>query len=67
MTQFYWPVNPDAGLYRRREYEAVNGRHGYRHTERIGLGEDGHTEERRIQQKIRDEIGALSYQPPIFV
>lgn len=59
-----WPIDPDAGLRRRKEYVANNGLYGYKHVERIGLGEDGRTEERRIQQYYRDQIGALSYQPP---
>ncbi|KAK6624735.1 hypothetical protein RUM44_011595 [Polyplax serrata] len=64
LQTFDWPIDPDAGLRRRKEYEAINGRYGFKHVEKIGLGEDGKEEERRLQQLYRDQIGALSYQPP---
>lgn len=60
-----WPIDPDAGLRRRIEFESVNGRYSNKLVERLGLGEDGRTEERRARQRLRDEIGALSYQIPL--
>lgn len=63
-----WPIDPEAGLRRRKDYVEQNGLYGYKHVERIGLGEDGRTEERRIQQRIRDSQGRLSYEvPPLNV
>lgn len=59
-----WPFDPEAGQRRRVEYEAVNGRYGWKHVERVGLGEDGRDEERRQKQIYRDSIGALSPDVP---
>lgn len=40
---------------RRVEFERINGYRSMGLIERIGLGEDGRQEERRIQQAIRDQ------------
>lgn len=45
----------DAGIKRSIKYRQLNGLHGRKYIERLGLGIDGKQDERLAQQKIRDE------------
>lgn len=50
-----YPFDPDAGIKRSRLYQEVNGIHGEKAIERLGLGIDGNDYERLLQQRARDE------------
>jgi len=61
-----WPFHPDEGSKRNPEFEAINGHRGYYLIERLGLGTDGHQEERKYQQMIRDlDVSTSSYDQPV--
>lgn len=49
-----YAFDPDVGARRSRLYREVNGNHGEKYIERLGLGIDGRDEERLEQQKQRD-------------
>ena len=51
-----WPFDPDASLRRRPQYVALHGDKSRALIERLGLGEDGKSEERRAQYAFRDSI-----------
>lgn len=61
-----WPFDPDAGTRRASLYQETNGRLGELAIQRIGLGIDGHHEERRAQQAARDagHLGGLDFYLP---
>ncbi|XP_075217156.1 uncharacterized protein LOC142322221 [Lycorma delicatula] len=50
-----WPFDPEVAARRRVDFERINGYRSMGLIERLGLGEDGRQDERRIQQAIRDE------------
>ncbi|KAF2895200.1 hypothetical protein ILUMI_10972 [Ignelater luminosus] len=56
-----WVFDPDVGIKRARLYQEVNGIHGEKAIERLGLGIDGNDQFRLEQQKTRDEghLGGL--------
>ncbi|XP_017779696.1 PREDICTED: uncharacterized protein LOC108564983 [Nicrophorus vespilloides] len=49
-----WPFDPEVGVRRSRQYQAINGFHGEKAIERLGLGIDGYDRERLAQQRARD-------------
>ena len=51
-----WSFDPTLSLRRRKEFEKLHGYRGELLVERAGLGEDGHQDERRLQQLARDSI-----------
>lgn len=61
-----WPFDPDVGIKRSRLYQEINGIHGEKAIERLGLGIDGNDELRLAQQRVRDEghLGGLDYLQP---
>lgn len=50
----HWPFDPNEGARRNREYEQIHGHRSEITIEKFGLGVDGHQEERRREQAIRD-------------
>ncbi|GLH10161.1 Uncharacterized protein GBIM_15130 [Gryllus bimaculatus] len=58
-----WPFDPAVAQHWREEYERQNGVRGEALIERLGLGEDARTEERRAQQTARDRGVYVSHQP----
>lgn len=50
-----YAFDPDVGVRRSRQYKEVNGVHGEKYIERLGLGIDGRDQERLEKQKQRDE------------
>lgn len=55
--------DPDVGKRRSRQYRELNGFHGEKAIERLGLGIDGRDLERLEQQRKRDEgqLGGINY------
>lgn len=51
-----YPFDPNVGERRSRQYQEINGIHGERYVERLGLGKDGKDLERLEEQKIRDQM-----------
>lgn len=51
-----YPFDPNVGERRSRQYQEVNGIHGEKYIERLGLGIDGNDLERLQQQKVRDNM-----------
>ncbi|GFG29828.1 hypothetical protein Cfor_02792 [Coptotermes formosanus] len=49
-----WKFDPDVAYRRRAEFEDKHGVHGQKLIARLGQGEDGHQEERRLRQIERD-------------
>lgn len=61
----HWPFHPEDGAKRNPEFEAIHGHRSYYLIERLGLGQDGHQEERKYQQMIRDlGVPTTSYDQP---
>lgn len=58
-----WTFDPDVGKRRSRQYQELNGYHGEKAIERLGLGIDGKDLERLEQQRKRDEgqLGGINY------
>lgn len=49
-----YPFDPSVGERRSRQYQELNGEHGERYIERLGLGTDGKDLERLEDYKRRD-------------
>ncbi|XP_063227121.1 uncharacterized protein LOC134533525 [Bacillus rossius redtenbacheri] len=49
-----YEFDPDVAARRRAEFEELHGPRGERLVERLGLGEDGFSRERRLRQRARD-------------
>ena len=49
-----WKFDPDIAYRRRAEFEEKHGVYGQKLIARLGQGEDGHHEERRLKQIERD-------------
>ncbi|XP_018321474.1 uncharacterized protein LOC108734412 [Agrilus planipennis] len=49
------PFDPDVAIRRSRLYQEVNGYHGEKALERLGLGIDGNDLQRLEQQQTRDK------------
>lgn len=50
-----WKFDPDAAYRRRAEFEEKHGVYSQKLIARLGQGEDGHHEERRLEQIKRDK------------
>lgn len=50
-----WEFDPEVALKRRELFQSANGFRGEKLIERIGLGIDGHHNERLAQQQARDD------------
>lgn len=61
-----WPFDPDIAIRRSRQYQELNGVHGEKAIERLGLGIDGLDRERLAKQRARDEghLGGLNFYLP---
>lgn len=51
-----YPFDPNVGERRSRQYQEVNGVHGEKYIERLGLGKDGKDLERLSEQRNRDAM-----------
>ncbi|XKL64462.1 hypothetical protein PGB90_004548 [Kerria lacca] len=61
----HWLFQPEEGSKNNPVFEAVNGHRSYYLIEKLGLGMDGHQEERKYQQMIRDlGVPTTSYNQP---
>jgi hypothetical protein len=56
-----WKFDPDAAHRRRAEFEDKHGVYGQRLIARLGQGEDGHQEERRLKQIERDRVAGYPH------
>ncbi|XP_022908552.1 uncharacterized protein [Onthophagus taurus] len=58
-----WDFDPEAGHRRSRQYQEINGYHGEKAIERLGLGIDGYDLERLEKQRERDkgQLGGVNY------
>ncbi|KAI8127211.1 hypothetical protein FF38_13962 [Lucilia cuprina] len=54
-----WDFDPEISQKRRSLFYETHGFRGAKFIERIGVGQDGHEEERRTEQQLRD-IGRLN-------
>lgn len=61
-----WPFDPEIGARRARQYQEINGVHGEKAIELLGLGIDGLDRERLAKQRARDEghLGGLNFYQP---
>lgn len=61
-----WPIDPEIGIRRSRQYQELNGRLGEKAIERLGLGIDGFDRERLEAQRARDvgHLNGIDYLTP---